>query len=272
MTHYILVHGAWEGSWSWDYVRPTLEKQGHTVTALNLHGGSDDGKNITNVTMDSYVEIVVNAITQLDHKVVLVGHSMAGAVISLVAEQIPERLEKLVYVAAFLLGNGDSVLEAMQRDPGGEFLPELIFSDDQGSAEALEITWRNKAFHDVEEVRILETLPLLLGVYQATEPFMAKVTVSEDRFGSVPKDYIRTSIDKMVSPILQSEMLENWNVDQVYTLQSGHFPTLSVPEELAELILQSTPNQKRTSDDYNHPSTRGTRIDLEEGVQVNQVA
>ncbi len=237
MTHYILVHGAWEGSWSWDYVRPTLERQGHTVTALNLHGGSDDGKNITNVTMDSYVDTVVNAINQLDHKVVLVGHSMAGTVISLVAEQVPAKIQKLVYVAAFLLGNGDSVLEAMQRDPNGEFLPELIFSDDQSSAQALEQTWRSKAFHDVRENRILEALPLLLGVGQATEPFMAKMVLSQERFGSVPKVYIRTAIDKMVSPKLQEEMLQNWKTDEVLELNSGHFPTLSMPETLAELLL-----------------------------------
>ena len=237
MTHYILVHGAWEGSWSWDYVRPTLERQGHTVTALNLHGGSDDGKNITNVTMDAYVDTVVNAINQLDHKVVLVGHSMAGAVISLVAEQVPTKIQKLVYVAAFLLGNGDSVLEAMQRDPNGEFLPELVFSDDQSSAQALEQTWRSKAFHDVRENRILEALPLLLGVGQATEPFMAKMVLNQEKFGSVPKVFIRTAIDKMVSPKLQEEMLQNWNVDEVLELNSGHFPLLSMPESLAELLL-----------------------------------
>ncbi len=237
MTHYILVHGAWEGSWSWDYVQPTLERQGHTVTAVDLHGRSKEGQDATNVTMDSYVETVVNAINELDHKVVLVGHSMAGAVISLVAERIPEKLEKLVYVAAFLLRNGDNVLEAMQRDPNGEFLPELIFSDDQSSAKAVEQTWRSKAFHDVKENRIVEALPLLLGVGQATEPFMAKMVVSEERLGSVPKDYIRTAIDKMVSPTLQDEMLQNTKVDQVHILQAGHFPTLSVPETLAELLL-----------------------------------
>lgn len=231
MKHYILVHGAWEGAWSWDYVRPALEKQGHTVTAVNLHGSNG----IQNITMDSYVQTVVDAINQLDHKIVLVGHSMAGAVISLVAEQIPEKIEKLVYVAAFLLESGDSVLEAMQRDPDGEFLPELVFSDNQSSATATEEVWRSKAFHDVKESRILEALPLV-DVPQATEPFMAKVRVSDERFGSVPKVYIRTAIDKMVSPKLQDEMLKTWNVDQIHVLQSGHFPTMSVPETLAELL------------------------------------
>lgn len=235
MKHYILVHGAWEGAWSWDYVLPVLERHGHTVTVVDLHGRTEDDKTIRNVTMDAYVQTVVDQIDALDQKVILVGHSMAGVVISLVAERTPEKIEKLVYVAAFLLENGDSVLEAMQRDPDGEFLPELVFSDDQSLATATEETWRSKAFHDVKEARILEALPLV-DVPQATEPFMAKVIVSAKRFGAVPKVYIRTSLDKMVSPVLQDEMLKTWDVDQVHVLQSGHFPTMSAPETLAELL------------------------------------
>lgn len=235
MKHYILVHGAWEGAWSWNYVLPVLERHGHTVTVVDLHGRAEEDETIRNVTMSSYVQTVVDQINALDHKVVLVGHSMAGAVISLVAEQIPDKIEKLVYVAAFLLENGDSVLEAMQRDPDGEFLPELVFSEDQSSATATEDVWRSKAFHDVKESRILAALPLV-DVPQATEPFMAKVIVSAERFGTVPKIYIRTAIDKMVSPKLQDQMLDTWNVDQVHVLRSGHFPTMSVPETLAELL------------------------------------
>lgn len=183
------------------------------------------------------MQTVVNAINALDHKVILVGHSMAGAVITQVAEAIPEKIEKLIYVAAFLLKNGGSVLEAMQNDPNGEFLPELTFSDDQSYATASETTWRSKAFHDVDENSILEALSLVNNLPQATEPFMAKTEVSAERFGSLPKVYIRTSIDKMISPGFQDEMIKNWDVGQVHTLASGHFPTLSMPESLAVLML-----------------------------------
>lgn len=237
MKHYILVHGAWEGAWSWDATRPVLEHKGHQVTAVDLPGSPGNKQAISDVTMDSYVQTVVDAINALDHKVILVGHSMAGAVITQVAEAIPEKIEKLVYVAAFLLKNGGSVLEAMQSDPNGEFLPELTFSEDQSYATASETTWRSKAFHDVDESSILEALPLVNNLAQATEPFMAKTAVSVERFGSVPKVYIRTSIDKMVSPGFQDEMIKNWEVGQVHTLVSGHFPTLSMPENLAVLIL-----------------------------------
>ena len=186
--------------------------------------------------MDSYVQTVADVIRNQEHKVTLVGHSLAGAVISQVAELMPEKIERLIYAAGFLLKDGDSVIEAMQRDPDGEFLPELVFSEDQSSVTAAPEVWRDKAFHDVDETKIVEVLPLVDHA-QSTEPFAAKVQLSDEKFGSVRKIYIRTALDKMVSPKLQDEMVGNWHVDAVHVLQAGHFPTLSMPNELAELML-----------------------------------
>jgi hypothetical protein len=76
-----------------------------------------------------------------------------------------------------------------------------------------------------------------MAEWQGTEPFLAPLNVSEERFGSVPKTYIRTRIDRMVSPELQGAMIANWEVDSVFELESGHFPTSSVPEELAVALL-----------------------------------
>ena len=236
MKHYILVHGAWEGSWSWEKTSAELEKHGHKVTAIDLPGSSGNKQAIPQVTMASYVEIVADTIRALDHQVILVGHSMAGAIISQVAEQMPEKIVRLVYVAAFLLKNGDSVLEAMQRDPDGEYLPALTFAEDQSYATVSEQTVRNIAFHDVDEKDILHALPLM-SERQATEPFMAKVALSNEKFGTVPKTFIRTTIDKITSPTLQDEMIANWQVDKVHILSSGHFPALSMPEELAGSML-----------------------------------
>ncbi|MFT7633960.1 MAG: pimeloyl-ACP methyl ester carboxylesterase [Mariniblastus sp.] len=237
MTHYILVHGAWEAAWSWNETRPVLEQHGHKVTAIDLPGTKANDRAVAQVTMDSYVQTVADVIRAQDHKVTLVGHSLAGAVISQVAELMPEKIERLIYAAGFLLKDGDSVIEAMQRDPDGEFLPELVFSEDQSSVTATPQVWRDKAFHDVEEIKTVEVLPLVDHA-QSTEPFAAKVRLSEEEFGSVPKIYIRTALDKMVSPKLQDEMVENWRVDTVHVLQAGHFPTLSMPEKLANLMLQ----------------------------------
>ena len=237
MSHYILIHGAWEESRAWDDVSPILQQNGHTVTAIDLPGNDNNKRPIPQVTMASYIQTVVNVIKHLDHQVILVGHSMTGAVISQVAEQIPEKIERLIYVAAFLLKNGGSVLEAMQSDADGEFLPEIVFSNDQTYATVPEQALRIIGFHDVEEKVIQRVLPLMVEK-QATEPFMARVVLSEKNFGSVPKTYIRTTIDKVTSPALQDTMISNWQVETVYDLQSGHFPLFSVPEKLAGLMLQ----------------------------------
>ena len=188
--------------------------------------------------MASYVKTVADVIREVDDKVILVGHSMAGAVISQVAELLPEKIERLVYVAAFLLADGDSVLRAMQRDPAGEFLPQLTFSEDQSYASASEQTLRDVAVHDVQEKTIQPALTRM-AERQATEPFMAKVVVSDEKFGSVPKTFIRTDLDKMVTSALQDEMLRNWKVDRAHRLPSGHFPTLSMPQQLAEELLRA---------------------------------
>lgn len=190
--------------------------------------------------MAVYIDTVVDAIEQFDHQVVLVGHSMTGTVISQVAERIPEKIERLVYVAAFLLKEGGTVLETMQGDTGGEFFPRVEFSDDQSFATVPVEALRSVGFHDVEEEVIEQVLPLMVE-RQATEPFMAKVVVSQERFGSVPKTYIRTSLDKVTTPELQDRMIANWDVDSVLRIESGHFPLFSAPEKLAELLMVGEP-------------------------------
>ena len=239
MSHYILLHGAWEESRMWDDVSPILQQNGHTVTAIDLPGHGTNTPLGPEVTMSTYKQAVVDVITKLDHQVVLVGHSMNGALISHVAEQIPEKIERLIYVTAFLLKDGGSVLEAMQSDADGEVLPEIVFSDDQAYATLPEAALRRIGFHDIEESAIKRFLPLM-AEWQATEPFMAKLVLSDKNFGSVPKTYIRTGMDKMVSPALQDTMIGNWEVESVLDLESGHFPAFSQPEKLAELMLQST--------------------------------
>lgn len=238
MSHYVLVHGAWEESGMWNDVAPVLRKNGHTVTAIDLPGHGANKQPDSVMTTLRYKQAVVDTIKQLDHPVVLVAHSMNGALISQVAEQMPGSIERLIYVTAFLLKDGGSVLEAMQSDIDGEALPNIMYSDDQAFATLPEHALRRIGFHDVNESVIQRIMPLM-SEWQATEPFMAKVVLTDENFGSVPKTYIRTSNDKMVSPALQDKMIANWEVEFILHLESGHFPAFSQPEKLAGLLLHA---------------------------------
>jgi pimeloyl-ACP methyl ester carboxylesterase len=236
MSRYVLVHGAWEGAWSWENVVPVLEAKGHEVVTLELSGSSSNMKSIAEVSLDAYVSAVADILAETDDKVVLVGHSLGGTVISQVAERFPGRIERLVYVTAFLIENGATALETMQSDSAGQLLPQLVFADDESYATVSEDVWRNVAFHDAKPDAIEAALSRL-AEKQATEPFVAKLELSNDRFGSVPKVYIRTEIDRILTPALQDRMIQNWPVEQVVSLDAGHFPALSMPEQLAGALL-----------------------------------
>ncbi len=243
MSHYILVHGAWEGVWTWENVAPRLEEQGHRVSVVELPGSLSNMKPVEDVTLEAYVSAVKEALDRSNDQVILVGHSLGGAVISQVAERFSDRIERLIYVAAFLLKNGGSAIEAMQSDPGGQLLSRLEFSEDQLYAEVPESVWREVGFHDAQPEAITDVLTKL-ATKQATEPFMAKLELSSERFGSIPKYIIRTATDRIFSPEFQTRMIENWAVEEVVTLESGHFPALSMPKELVDSILSITVSQR----------------------------
>lgn len=236
MKNYVLVHGAWGAAWEFNKVAKSLTKEGNNVVALDLPGHGENKAEIADITMSSYVQTVVDAVNNLDGKVVLVGHSLAGAIISQVAELIPEKIDRLIYVAAMLLENDSSPLAVMQNDPYGQLLPNAIFSEDGSYATINQETVRNVLLNDVKDEAYLNSIVPKFLFKQATQPFMAKAQLSEENFGSVAKYYIKASIDKVISPSAQDKMLTNWQVDEIFTLKSGHFPLTSIPEELVKTI------------------------------------
>lgn len=236
--NYVLVHGAWGAGWEFDEVNALLSADGSTVYALDLPGHGENHREIGEVTMEAYVQYVIEAIKEIDDNVILVGHSLGGAVISQVAEDIPEKVDRLIYVAAMLPRNGDTALALMESDPAGQLLPNLIFSEDQSYVILSEKTIRELFLHDVEgEERVNKLVPEFL-MKQAVQPFTEPARLTEERFGTVPKYYIRASLDKILSPELQDRLITHWNVEKIFTLNSGHFPLTSIGGKLADVIKE----------------------------------
>ncbi|MCA9864634.1 MAG: alpha/beta hydrolase, partial [Thermomicrobiales bacterium] len=111
---FVLVHGAWAGSWIWSKVIPYLRAAGHEVHAVTLTGLGDRAHLASpEITLDTHIADVVNTILYEDlHDVVLVGHSYAGMIITGVAEQVPERLSQLVYLDAQTPTDGQNSYDA----------------------------------------------------------------------------------------------------------------------------------------------------------------
>ena len=109
----------------------------------------------------------------------------------------------------------------MESDEGGKLLANIVFSEDQTYATITGREVRDYMLHDVEDKERVERLIPHFLMKQATQPFMDPVELSEVNFGSVPKYYIRATRDQVMSIALQDEMLTNWKVEQVVTLESG---------------------------------------------------
>lgn len=239
MKNILLIHGAWGGAWEFQEFIESLAEQGHRAQAIDLPGHGKSEEPITAVTMDAYVNRVIEAVQSTQGQTVLVGHSLAGAIISQVAERIPKKIERLVYIAAVLPRNGETVMDLMQSDEAGELLTKIVFSEDQSFATLELEDVRNLLLHDVKEPERVASLAPKFLIKQATEPFMSPAILTDEAFGSVRKSYVRATLDKVLSASLQDRMISGWEVEQIFTLESGHFPMMSFPDRFNEVISEA---------------------------------
>jgi pimeloyl-ACP methyl ester carboxylesterase len=231
MAEFILVHGAWHGGWCWDSVAMLLGGAGHRVHAPDLAGLGADRTPLAGITLARWREQIVALVDAAPEPVVLVGHSRGGIVISEVAEARPDGVACLVYLAAFLLGDGESVSRTMRADGTSLILPNLIVFEDEVSSlvrgEALAETFYGDCTADeaAHAAARLRPEPVL--------PNRTPVRVSAERFGRVRRAYIATAADRAVPPALQRRMYSALPCERVIAMDTAHSPFISAPATLA---------------------------------------
>ncbi|HEY4390884.1 MAG TPA: alpha/beta hydrolase [Paenibacillus sp.] len=109
---FVLVHGSWADAHFWDGIATVLRRNGHVVYTPEYAGHGDDlNKNVTHAMI---TKSVVDFITELNLRdIILVGHSFGGTVIQKVAEQVPDRIKRLVFWDAFVLKDGESLADEL---------------------------------------------------------------------------------------------------------------------------------------------------------------
>jgi pimeloyl-ACP methyl ester carboxylesterase len=115
MSTFVLVHGAWQGGSTWDLITPKLQRAGHKVFTPVLTGlGADSHRLSPAVNLDTHIDDVTGLLEGEGlQEITLVGPSYAGMVISAVADRESGRLSRLVYVDAFVPGDGESALDLL---------------------------------------------------------------------------------------------------------------------------------------------------------------
>ncbi len=226
----ILIHGAWHGSWCFDRIIPTLQALGHKVIAPDLPGHGNSKENMADQTLEKYVAFVLGILDAQPEPVILAGHSMAGMIITEVAERRPEKVKKLVYMNAFLPLPGQSA----QGTDGSGITPKdfsKVTKDGYTQSWATEVV-RNVFGQNCSELDkryILEHLNKL----QAIEPLTAKVYPTAERWGSVRRFFIAGACDIAMTLDKVKSMLVNIPCEEVYAVEGDHEIFCSAPDELA---------------------------------------
>src|SRR5215469_9665415 len=230
----VLVHGAWEEANIWQAVTPLLQKDGYRVVTVTLPGRPSAPLSPDKVSLDLYRDTILNAIGNPAQPVVLVGHSFGGITISTAAEAAPQKIRTLVYVAAYLPKDGQSLLDLGNSDKDSKIGPHLQIMKDKGII-AVEKSARADLFCLDCNDQLRAAIPNLI-VDEPLGPLVTPVHLTADHFGTVDKAYIHTAKDQVVSPSLQAMMVAATPVRREFTIETGHTPFLTDPHGLARAI------------------------------------
>ena len=238
MATFVLVHGAWHGSWCWKRVRAALQAAGHQVFTPTLTGVGERSHLLSPaVNLDTHIDDVVNMLQWEElTNVVLCGHSYGGAVISGVADRSPERIGQLVYLDAFVLKNGESLhdsLPAAQR----ELQLELTRQHGDGwkvppiPAEVFGVNAADRAWVNRQ------------CTMQPLATFQQALKLTHKTPAPVPTSFILASgwQDSPFKVFYEFAKANHWHT---LTLAGGHDLMLDLPGELTQTLLAISANPR----------------------------
>ncbi|MEM1360620.1 MAG: alpha/beta fold hydrolase [Pseudomonadota bacterium] len=229
--HYVLVHGVWHGGWCWARVETLLRAKGHSVSAPTQTGLGERAHLLRpGITVEVFVEDIVQHILFEDlSDVVLVGHSFGGIPITGVADRIPERLAKLVYLDAIALETGETWLS---------LLPEEIAADRTALAEK---TSGGLSLPPAPPESFGVTLPQDVAFLAPRltphpfETFTSALSLKAPVGNGVPAHYIRCTEPSYPPAKIAHEraLALGWPVTEIKT---GHDAMVTAPGALAERL------------------------------------
>lgn len=222
--HLLLVHGAWHSAQDWDALTPLLTAQGFTVHTIDLPS-SGRGHALADLHADA--EAVQAALSAIDGPVTLVGHSYGGMVISEASAGL-ENVEQLIYLAAFMLPEGVSILQAV----GGTPPPWWVIDEEAGT---VDVTDPVAVFYQDCPADVAAAASARLGL-QSLDSFTQPLAAAG--WTTIPSAYILCEHDAAIPPFAQEAMSEA--AGTTLRMPTGHSPFYVDPAGLARHIAGVT--------------------------------
>ncbi|MBF6176390.1 alpha/beta fold hydrolase [Nocardia blacklockiae] len=239
MSTYVLVHGSWHSGQCWARVLPALGAAGHRVSTPTLTGYGDRRHLLgPEVGLETHIDDIVTLLVEEDlTEVILVGHSYAGLVVASVADRVPDRIARVVYLDAMVPRDGETAVDVMpvsqalidlaERSGTGWRIPPLPESPPPaglfGVTDPADIAWLRTMLSDQPALCLQQ--PVRLGNPAAD---------------AIPRTHIHCTagkpegFDRRPVPATQP----NGTPAEVWELPTGHDCMITMPLELADLLLK----------------------------------
>ncbi len=221
----VFIHGAGLGGFIWGQLKPLMHYPVLKIEFPNREGGE---KSNSSLSFDDYIQPAIEQIQEWDDKkLVFVTHSIGGCLGLSLAERFSEKVVGFVGISAAIPKNGQSFISILPF-PQRLILP-LILSlfGTKPPKNAIELELGNDLTEAQKEVIVKRFTPESKSLY-STKIFYKKLDVKTL--------YIKLTLDKSIPMPLQDQMSANLNAIENATLETGHLPMISKPNELAEIL------------------------------------
>ena len=231
----ILVHGALLTSNIWMPVQSYLQNNGYNVVTLDVPGRADDGISAKESSLLLAANKVCKVVNLQTGTVLLAAHSQAGAVITQATRQCGARIAGLAYIAAVVPRSGEKAFDMLSSQDGENF-DKVTRLDNAAGVYQINYEGPLKAMFmdDANETQVKRAINNMVP-----EPIrLGDETLQYDQaaFDTIPKFYIQTTMDKIISPDTQQKFILRNKFKKIYTMKTSHSPFISQPKLLGQYL------------------------------------
>ncbi len=221
----LLIAGLWLDASVWDSVATQLEAHGHRAVPVTLPGQGDSN---TSATLADHVAAVVGAVDAAAGRPMVVGHSAACSLAWLAADARPGKISKIVLIGGFPSPDGNAYFDSLPVQDGAIPFPGWGEFEGPDSADLNDASKRAIAS---------AAIPVPEGVTRGV------IKLADERRYDVPVVLVCPEF----TPAQAKEWIEQGEVPELAKskkvsfadIDSGHWPMISAPAELARLLAQA---------------------------------
>ena len=229
MSIFLLVPGAWLGGWCWRYVAADLRAAGHTVIPATLTGLGERAHLLSrDIDLDTHISDIVGLFEYRDlHDVILVGHSYGGTVITGVAERVPDRICRLVYLDASVPRDRESNDDVIGPTMAAQLRASAMSDGDGWRVPPAPYVIGRLSGHPLRDWAAARLKPHPL------RPFAEPVRLSSPEAAALPRAFVQTTQSDLYRGLVARARDVGWYCKEI---GGGHYAMITEPKAVAAAL------------------------------------